>query len=265
MTRFPIVLEPVTTRGVTWGQSLVRHGIMASAAVHLLAGALLWVSGWWPRGATSDLVMPYPPEQDFASISVPPTRSQPVEDSPLAALEIAPQFQSPETRPLEPAETTLPRAPMEALSPRGDPVSRPSPADHLGPEGAPRIDPPQRETRAEQPPTEDLPDLGLTTGSIARTRSGVETRITPRALLNPAPTYPSDALARRLEGVVLLQVEVDAAGAVTNIQLVRTSGVKSLDDAALAAVRQWRFLPARDPATPPRRVNIPIEFVIRDR
>lgn len=265
MTRYPTIFEHVTTRSVTWGQSLVRQGIMASAAVHLLAAALLWASGWWLPGRASDPVMPYPPEQDFASISIPPASSKSEETTPPVAFEIAPQFQSPETRPLEPTDLDLARSEVEKLLATGDPVTHSSPADQIGEEGAPRIGQPRKEARAERERSDDLPEVGVTTGSLARTTSGVEARMTPRVLLNPAPTYPREALARRLEGVVLLQVEVDAAGEVTDVKLVRTSGVRSLDDAALAAVRQWRFLPARNPDTPPRRVNIPIEFVIRDR
>jgi periplasmic protein TonB len=237
---------------------------MVSAAVHLLAAALLWVSGWWP-GSASDLVMPYPPEQDYASVSIPPASSQSEEAASPVAVEISPQFQSPETRPLEPTEVELVRSEVETLLEVGIPVTHASPADEVGEQGAPRIDRPRKPAQTDRERSDELPEVGMTTGSISRTTSGVESRMIPRALLNPAPTYPREALARRLEGVVLVQVTVDAGGEVTQVRLARTSGVGSLDEAALTAVRQWRFLPARHPNTPPRRVNIPIEFVIRDR
>jgi periplasmic protein TonB len=168
-------------------------------------------------------------------------------------------------RPLEPADTTLPRSPEQRLLPSGELVDRASPADQLGREGAPEVDHFQAGEMAERRQSEDLPEVGITTGSLARASSGVDTRMTPRLLLNPAPIYPSDALARRLEGTVILQVAVDASGGVTEVKLVRSSRVPSLDEAAQSAVRQWSFLPARDPNTPVRRVNIPIEFTIRDR
>ena len=44
-------------------------------------------------------------------------------------------------------------------------------------------------------------------------------------------------------GTVVLRVEVDAAGGVTGVEAVRP--VAALTEPAVAAVRQWRFTPAR--------------------
>lgn len=64
-------------------------------------------------------------------------------------------------------------------------------------------------------------------------------------LNNPDPRYP--ALSRRLreQGVVMLRVYVLPNGLPETVELKRSSGSVRLDEAALAAVRQWRFLPAR--------------------
>ena len=64
-------------------------------------------------------------------------------------------------------------------------------------------------------------------------------------LKNPAPTYP--ALSRRLgeEGRVLLLVRVTPQGVPDGVEVRESSGFARLDEAALAAVRQWRFVPAR--------------------
>ncbi|NJM12042.1 MAG: energy transducer TonB [Synechococcaceae cyanobacterium SM1_2_3] len=64
-------------------------------------------------------------------------------------------------------------------------------------------------------------------------------------LNNPAPAYP--ALSRRLseQGQVLLNVYILANGAVGEINLRRSSGYPRLDEAAMAAVQRWRYLPAR--------------------
>lgn len=64
-------------------------------------------------------------------------------------------------------------------------------------------------------------------------------------LNNPAPVYPVFAKRAREQGVVMLRVRVDAAGNVEGIELHKSSGSQRLDDAALAAVRRWRFVPAR--------------------
>ena len=64
-------------------------------------------------------------------------------------------------------------------------------------------------------------------------------------LRNPAPVYP--LLARRLgeQGQVLLRVRVSQAGAAEVIEIASASGFARLDQAAVEAVRRWRFVPAR--------------------
>jgi protein TonB len=55
------------------------------------------------------------------------------------------------------------------------------------------------------------------------------------------PEYPSDAGNAGISGVVILEATVDPEGAVTAVQVVRS--VPALDEAAMAAVRQWRYAP----------------------
>jgi protein TonB len=64
-------------------------------------------------------------------------------------------------------------------------------------------------------------------------------------LRNPAPSYPVFAKRAREEGKVILRVQVDASGKVAGIEIHQSSGFERLDKAALAAVRRWRFEPAR--------------------
>jgi protein TonB len=71
----------------------------------------------------------------------------------------------------------------------------------------------------------------------------------PRAdmayLNNPAPSYPAVSKRAGEQGRVMLRVRVDTQGQVENIMVHATSGFPRLDEAALAAVRRWRFVPAR--------------------
>ncbi len=71
----------------------------------------------------------------------------------------------------------------------------------------------------------------------------------PRAdaayLDNPAPAYPPTSKRSGEQGRVVLRVRVDASGTVEAVEVQATSGFARLDEAALAAVRRWRFLPAR--------------------
>lgn len=64
-------------------------------------------------------------------------------------------------------------------------------------------------------------------------------------LQNPAPVYPRLARKSREEGKVLLLVQVSATGEADHVQLKQTCGFPRLDEAAMDAVRQWRFIPAR--------------------
>ena len=64
-------------------------------------------------------------------------------------------------------------------------------------------------------------------------------------LNNPAPSYPLFAKRAREQGVVMLRVRVDAGGNVEGIEVHKSSGSQRLDEAALAAVKRWRFAPAR--------------------
>jgi protein TonB len=92
--------------------------------------------------------------------------------------------------------------------------------------------------------------------------SGVDTNRPPQAVVNPPPVYPPDALAAGRTGRVIVRAEVAADGSVSEARLQNSSGVASLDRAAVSAVRQWRFSPAPDLEMAPRRVDVPIDFVI---
>ena len=81
---------------------------------------------------------------------------------------------------------------------------------------------------------------------------------------NPPPLYPP--LSRRLgeQGKVMLRVLVNTKGAADKIELKAGSGSSRLDDAALEAVKRWRFVPARqgDQAVA-AWVLIPITFSLK--
>lgn len=64
-------------------------------------------------------------------------------------------------------------------------------------------------------------------------------------LNNPAPRYPKLSRRQGEEGRVLLRVLVSAAGGAVEVDLEKTSGSRRLDRAAIAAVKKWRFIPAR--------------------
>jgi len=64
-------------------------------------------------------------------------------------------------------------------------------------------------------------------------------------LNNPPPGYPLAARRRGIEGRVMVRAEVLADGTCNRVELKKTSGYDLLDQAALEAVKKWRFVPAR--------------------
>ena len=71
--------------------------------------------------------------------------------------------------------------------------------------------------------------------------------------------YPPEAIARGLEGEVLVLIVIDESGRVTAARVEQGSGHRILDDAALRAVRSLRSLPA----DAPREALLPVRFRLR--
>lgn len=85
-------------------------------------------------------------------------------------------------------------------------------------------------------------------------------------LSNPRPPYPRSARRLGLEGRVVLRAQILADGSCGLITVSETSGQAILDDAALQAVKQWHFLPARRGGEPVSAwVEIPINFQLDGR
>jgi protein TonB len=83
----------------------------------------------------------------------------------------------------------------------------------------------------------------------------------PRYRENRPPVYPGAARQRGYEGDVLIAAEVRADGRIGSVRIKRSSGYAALDNAALEAVKVWRFEPARRMgAALGAWVEIPIRF-----
>jgi protein TonB len=78
---------------------------------------------------------------------------------------------------------------------------------------------------------------------------------------NPPPDYPTIAVRQGWQGTVLLRVRVLQTGAVESVEVVRSSGKKVLDDAAIHTVERWVFAPStRGNAPIDGFATVPIEF-----
>ena len=65
----------------------------------------------------------------------------------------------------------------------------------------------------------------------------------PRRIVSVSPVYPQHAQAARVQGEVVIEALIGEDGKVRHAKVLK--GVLLLNDAALAAVRQWEFTPTR--------------------
>ena len=72
----------------------------------------------------------------------------------------------------------------------------------------------------------------------------------PNCTYQPRPEYPAMALQAEIEGSVVLWVYVAASGSVSDVQLYNSSGVNSLDQAAMSAAWNTRWTPAQNNGIP---------------
>lgn len=83
-------------------------------------------------------------------------------------------------------------------------------------------------------------------------------------LNNPPPVYPNSAKRKRQQGNVLLMVLVSENGSASQVKLHSSSGSEVLDNAAIAAVSKWKFVPAkREGEFVVASVIVPIDFRLR--
>lgn len=93
---------------------------------------------------------------------------------------------------------------------------------------------------------------------------------TPVLVLNPnyrqppePPEYPQRARRLRQTGIVLVRALVTPTGSVKNVKVFSSSSHPLLDKSALAAVRHWEFVPARNNGQPVASwVQVPVNFVL---
>jgi TonB family protein len=105
-----------------------------------------------------------------------------------------------------------------------------------------------------------LPPLALPAGPRPPepVRVGVIS-MSPRLVRRVEPVYPTRAMSARVEGTVVLEARIDATGKVTDAKVLRS--IPLLDQAALAAVRQWRYAPiCFSGAGIPLIITVPVSF-----
>jgi TonB family protein len=80
----------------------------------------------------------------------------------------------------------------------------------------------------------------------------------PTLVREVRPQYTPEARRQAIEGDVVLEIIVRSDGTVGNIKVRRTLGA-GLEQKAIEAVRQWKFLPAKRHGTP---VDVVVEVSV---
>src|SRR4029079_7407859 len=109
--------------------------------------------------------------------------------------------------------------------------------------------PPRAPCKAQTPPPPppppppaprySVPDDDFAKGAVVPGTSGLTP---PKVQHMVQPKYTSEAMRAKIQGQVVVQLIVDAQGAVTNARII-AGLAPDLDEQSLVAVRQWRFEP----------------------
>jgi TonB family protein len=113
-----------------------------------------------------------------------------------------------------------------------------------------------RERLAEQRPS--APAIAGAGSTAVRVGGDVRE---PRKIVNVNPVYPKAARDAQVSGVVIMEVLINETGEVVDARILRS--IPMLDDAALNAVRQWRYEPTLVNGVPtPVRMTITTNFTL---
>jgi protein TonB len=151
--------------------------------------------------------------------------------------------------------------PLPVAPPAPPPVRKPEPKRRAEPapvKPAPAPKPEQTQSPIlALPSTQAPPEFTVPAGPPAEPPRAAEQKaqgggapVTPPAfnaayLRNPAPQYPLAARRTGEQGTATVRVLVTPEGLPSRVDLEKSSGSVHLDNAAVEAVKGWRFVPAR--------------------
>jgi protein TonB len=164
--------------------------------------------------------------------------------------------------PPQPAPAEEPK-PEPKPKPKPEPKPKPRPVEQQPAEPAPQAEP---EVAEEAPAAPDA--ASSESAQPAAAPPGLPDRdpdYQAAYLKNPPPAYPMVARRMGWQGRVVLNVEVLASGLPGQVKLHQGSGHDVLDNAALKAVRNWRFVAARQGGQAVTKwFLIPIPFILKE-
>lgn len=124
-------------------------------------------------------------------------------------------------------------------------------------------------TPAESSSAEKATAAEKTTAAKKRAKAvaKIESSSREASLINqPRPSYPPEAYRSREEGTVVVMAQVDAMGNASDVELVKHSGSRVLDRAAMNEVRKWKFKPAmKNGKAVASAVQVPVDYRLDDQ
>ncbi len=215
-----------------------RNAVIATSVVLLHVGAL-WAlqSGLLRR--TVELLVPAEVVTEFITppqprVDPPPPVTRPPEPVKQPVVKRSEPALPPAPQPVAIADTApAPNAPTGVVAPQ--PPAPPIAA----PVAAAPVSPPPAPVRVELPSSE------------------------ADYLQNPKPAYPP--ISKRLgeQGKVVVRVLIGVDGTAQKAEIRQSSGYDRLDQAALATVQRWRYVPGKRAGVPEAMwFNVPINFVL---
>lgn len=118
-------------------------------------------------------------------------------------------------------------------------------ADKISPESVKSVDSLIETVKLKEAESDITPIREVQSQEAISSISGAVSEAKPDYLKNPAPVYPDISRRRREQGVVLIEATIDQHGWPIKVMLKKSSGFHLLDQAALKAVKRWKFHPAR--------------------
>jgi protein TonB len=147
------------------------------------------------------------------------------------------------------------KPPAKKFKPDTEVETAVKPANPAAPE-PPLTAPAQKTAKAESAQTASAPQIGANEEPVLVESPAFASPPSP-------PLYPTLARQRRQQGTVVVEVQLGKAGEQLQRRLLQSSGILSLDRAALAAVESWEFLPYRQNGSARlSRVQLPIRFTL---
>lgn len=208
---------------------------------------VLHAAVWWGMAHLKhDATRPLPlPLMNAELLPPPPPPPPPPKVEPVRP---PPQPEPPRKQPVKKVQEPPPPQPILSSQAEEAPVMAAPPVDEAKPElVAPTPPPPVVAPRPAPEPVLEPP------------------RFQAAYLSNPPPVYPLAARRRAIEGTSLIRAEVSTEGTCLRAEIRKSSGSELLDQAALEAVKKWRFAPAKRGAVAVVAwVEVPLTFKLEN-